>query len=244
MLAGESFIVETEVNSSITPDIEKDKTWYVFYSENQKREYYYNPFNQISSWVLPVGAHRCTDPRMVDTNPGFTPLYSACRHSLEELFDSDSDEEDSVQSETGVWKEKSVIKANLIVQGIFFIGLLLAASCSAVAKIAYMNSANPRIVLEETKVTESGIITKVHNFRESESVASSERFTRSRKYKPYHKRWWNFVTGPPRALELEQLMQDLESSFEAAEFMLSKIMTDAEHAGIDLGSTQTSDSLS
>jgi hypothetical protein len=59
-------------------------TWYIFYSDKENREYYYQPQTNTASWVLPKGARispnddtdntvECED---ADTNEGSTPRES------------------------------------------------------------------------------------------------------------------------------------------------------------------------
>jgi hypothetical protein len=103
----------------------EEESWYVFYSERQQREYYYNPNSGRSTWVLPAGARRLTDSRMVvESNPGFTPIASMNRFSFD-VFDDTEEDDDDECSIDGPWKEKSVLKANLIVYGMFLIGMIL-----------------------------------------------------------------------------------------------------------------------
>ena len=113
----------------VSPGNDEDEysCWYAFYSESQKREYYFNPDTGISTWVLPAGGRRFADPRMIETNPGFTPIGIG-RFSFD-MFDGEDDEA-SVHSEDGTWKEKSVIRANLIVLAMSLVGIFLSVAYS------------------------------------------------------------------------------------------------------------------
>lgn len=55
--------------------------WYAFFSESDKREYYYNPYTRMSTWILPDGArcHVSKEGNFIETNPGFTPARNSFR---------------------------------------------------------------------------------------------------------------------------------------------------------------------
>lgn len=274
---------ETSVASSAIPE----ETWYAFYSENEKREYYFNPITRVSTWILPAGARRFTDPRMIETNPGFTPSRPVSRFSLDmfdDHHDHHDDDEDSVHSEGGTWRERSVLKANLIVLGAFFIGLFISASWSAldmggilnrrtqeVAEIYSMNRntniearaeerrgfvyyypswlnvlSNPFDVFPIEDMNPTSQYTDVSKAQNTEEIQKhsnngqpKDHFNES-KHAFYYPSWWNVLENsrePPRDLKLDQLVNNLESSLEAAEVLLNKIVIDAQHAGMELRAT-------
>lgn len=62
------------------PESQQDaETWYVFYSEKENREYYFEPTSKQASWTLPQGArlHPFDDSEDAETSEGFSPRESA-----------------------------------------------------------------------------------------------------------------------------------------------------------------------
>ncbi|GAX27541.1 hypothetical protein FisN_13Hh376 [Fistulifera solaris] len=118
-------VASVAVVTPMNNDEAEDESWYVFYSERQQREYYYNPISSRSTWVLPAGARRLMGSRMTnETNSGFTPMASMNRFSFDVFDDTDEHDDDDCSTD-GPWKEKSVWKANLIVYGMFLLGMIL-----------------------------------------------------------------------------------------------------------------------
>lgn len=254
----------------VTPTNEtEDNCWYAFYSESQKREYYYNPDSGRSTWVLPAGARRS---RMVETNSGFTPT-AKIRFSFDMFDDNDDcDQDDEHSSADGAFREKSVVKANLIVLGMFFVGMLLSVTCSALniggllssaaraldsveETVARTNSVNMQSHLKRRAAEDrhvlyysswlnvlnnpSGCFSISEEILNSASEQCDDRGDVNHSKHPfYYPNWWNVLEhsrDPPRDLELDQIVHNLVSSLETADVLLNQIVTDAQQAGMEVG---------
>ncbi|GAX27085.1 hypothetical protein FisN_13Lh376 [Fistulifera solaris] len=175
----------------VTPmnDEEADEeSWYVFYSERQQREYYYNPDSDRSTWVLPAGGRRLTDSRMIiETNPRFTPIASMNRFSFDVFDDTDEHDEDACSID-GPWKEKSVLKANLIVYGFFLVGMILTMAYYALNVGSVLASAARVLDAVEENVARQNLLQVQSNLQKRPSKEGHSAL--------YYPSWLNVLNDP------------------------------------------------
>lgn len=195
------------ISPGTTNEVVEDHSscWYAFYSEHQKREYYYNPESGRSTWVLPAGARRFTDPRMIDINPGFTPVVMG-RFSFDMFEDKDdeNDGSDSVHSENGPWKEKLVLKANLIVLGMFMIGMVLSVACYAFNVGGALASAANKLDAVQANVARNNAIKLQTDLQRRNDGPSKSTL--------YYSSWLNVLNDPSVIFSVHEDMTSISES--------------------------------
>ena len=224
---------ETHTGASAAVDSDEDAVWYTFFNEREKREYYYNPQTEKSTWILPNGARR-----HVSKEGKFVTANDEAVRSL------DFGEEEEEDAHSAIVLRASFVAKVLL--WMFILNLVFSFVMPStdtkvlpeVAKEAKRPASSPTAQVKKTVVPTEELkkAAKVEAQKKKEvkkketAKEKKERLAKETERLEHH-------SNMTSVLAIEQLTENIESAIKSGEILMKKIMDDAWSAGMAIRST-------